>query len=195
MKRTANSTSGGRPRRNPKAAASATFSVRFTPEERGYIEEAAASRREPAASFVREAAVDRACDILNFSGAEKELQPFAERLATQLNPVVTVVSRAQPEYSVRARETDFAPEVPELEERVTGVSYFSERDTRVLLDILETATTPFVAMLVDIIRKSLTEQDSYKPVVDRRKATPQAEIESGASIASAATKKGKEKVK
>ena len=137
MKSTNKPQAGGRPRRNPKAAATSTFSIRMTPEERWWVEEAAVLRNEPAASLARQGAVDRAMDFLNFSGAEDELRPLAERLASRI------------------------------------VSDLSETDTHILLDVLQTATVPFVEMIVEILHASMAKERGYTPLADRRGQTPE----------------------
>lgn len=129
MKTSGSSSPGGRPRRNPKAAASSTFSVRFTPEERGWIDEAAALGEVAPASFVREAAVDRAHDVLNANGAEGELREMAELLASQ---------------------------VP------------SSVHKGILIDMLETATVPFVKTLVGILWELHDKERGYTPLKERR---------------------------
>ncbi len=161
---------GRPPKENP---ATASYTVRFTQQQKELLERAAESRKWPAAQLIRDAAVQRAIDIINADGASRNA---LEKLSRQLAKHIV-----DPEYWLRAVDPDTwlnltfharsfpCPKKGTDDGLLVGVETLSDSELEQTEAALRTCATEFAARLrehLQSIRIQTSDQTSYSPVVD-----------------------------
>src|SRR5262249_7395632 len=131
-----------------------TFSIRLSGEQRDRLTEAAALRGWTPSTFIRNAALERAANILNTSRVTKvDFKRLAMRIADRLydNPKITITGDGPNEFSATACDGDSLGNVLD-DQRLQGLRLFVDTfdvDLESLSNAARLGGSEFLNLIVD----------------------------------------------
>ena len=167
----------------PKRRATATaskqaVSVRFSPDERSVIDDAAREVGQSVARLVQDAAVKRAYDVLNAGAAKDRLPALAREWAQRIVDPSAVVTGSNDDqsysnliHSSKGNVPLWSEDTPEDQPQYLRITQPTGDEISELKSALENAATEFTVLLHQALVNFAPEQERFEPA-HRRPSGP-----------------------